>query len=143
MNRKALQAYFVNADNMLEILQAREEVFNKYILSKGKEYSSIKISARLNQMFNTLVADSKNQVNETFKDVNNPPAYKINLMIDMLKIMLDKKLKFVHKDIVSKELGELERLLKAKFESIKTLCAKKMDVAKQTFMRVQDEIKVL
>lgn len=93
-------------------------------------------------MFNTLVADSKNQVDDTFKDVNNPPAYKINLIIDMLKIMRDKKMKLIHKDIVNKELMELERLLKAKFEATKAECAKKMDVVKQTFIRVQNEVKV-
>ena len=81
-------------------------------------------------MFNTLVADSKNEVEDTFKDLNNPPAYKINLIIDMLKIMRDKKMKLIHKDTVSKELTELERLLKVKFETTKIECAKKMDIVK-------------
>ena len=90
-------------------------MFNKYILKEGKGYSSKKIYDRFNQMFNILVADSKNEVEDTFKDLNNPPAFKINLIIDMLKVMRDKKMKLIHKDIVNKELTELERLLKAKF----------------------------
>ena len=93
-------------------------------------------------MFNVLVADSKNEVEDTFKDLNNPPAFKINLIIDMLKVMRDKKMKLIHKDIVNKELTELERLLKAKFEATKAECAKKMDIVKQTFVRVQNDIKV-
>jgi hypothetical protein len=81
-------------------------------------------------MFNALVRDSKNEVEDTFKDYNNQPAYKINLIIDMLKVMRDKKMKLIPKDLVSKELTELERLLKAKFASTKAECAKKMEIVK-------------
>jgi|LakMenEpi03Aug12_release.lakeMendotaPanAssembly.Ray.scaffolds.fasta_scaffold279742_3 hypothetical protein len=81
-------------------------------------------------MFNTLVLDSKNEVEDTFKDYNNQPAYKINLIIDILKIMRDKKMKLIPREIVNKELTELERLLKAKFASTKAECAKKMEIVK-------------
>lgn len=114
----------------MDILQEREELFNKYILEEKNRYSASKIFKRFSDMFNILLSESKAEIEDTFKDYNNPPAYKINLMIDMLKIMRDKKLKLIQKDIVSKELSELELLLKAKFELTKNKCAKKMDAVK-------------
>jgi hypothetical protein len=81
-------------------------------------------------MFEALVRDSKNEVEDTFKDYNNQPAYKINLIIDILKIMRDKKMKLIPREIVNKELIELEQLLKDKFASTKAECAKKMEIAK-------------
>lgn len=55
-------------------------------------------------MFNELVESSKNEVNEIFKDYNNPPAQKINLMIDMLKIIREKKMKIIPKELVNSKL---------------------------------------
>jgi hypothetical protein len=130
MNIKQLEAFFVSADTILEILQAKEELFNNYILGTKNKYSASKIYSRFGQMFEALVRDSKNEVEDTFKDYNNQPAYKINLIIDILKIMRDKKMKLIPREVVNKELIELERLLKAKFASTKAECAKKMEIVK-------------
>jgi hypothetical protein len=43
MNIKQLEAFFVSADNILEILQAKEELFNNYILGTKNKYSASKI----------------------------------------------------------------------------------------------------
>jgi hypothetical protein len=125
MNIKQLEAFFVSADTILEILQAKEELFNNYILGTKNKYSASKIYSRFGQMFEALVRDSKNEVEDTFKDYNNQPAYKINLIIDILKIMRDKKMKLIPREVVNKELIELERLLKAKFASTKAECARR------------------
>jgi hypothetical protein len=142
MNNKQLEAFFASADTILEILQAKEELFNNYILGAKNKYSASTIYSRFGQMFNALVLDSKNEVEDIFRDYNNQPAYKINLIIDMLKIMRDKKMKLIPMDLVNKELTELERLLKAKFASTKAECAKKMENVKQTFLKVQNEIEI-
>ena len=49
---------------------------------------------------------------------NNLRAEKTNLLIDMLKIMKEKKLKLIPKETVYKELTEFERLLRDNFEKV-------------------------
>ncbi len=44
------------------------------------------------------MSDSKTEVEDTFKDYNNDPASKVNLLMNIFKIMKEKKFKMISKD---------------------------------------------
>lgn len=77
-------------------------------------------------MFNILVTDSKNEVKDTFKDYNNPIAYKINLLMNMLTIMQEQKMKLIPHQTVVKEHLSSGHLLKINFDKIRNECSQKL-----------------
>lgn len=87
MTLKQLQADLQTIDRTFEILKQRHEFFNKFILNKKNSYEFSTISHNLFKRFKQLVNDSKSEIEDTFKDYNNDPASKVNLMMNVLKIM--------------------------------------------------------
>lgn len=46
-------------------------------------------------MFSNFLKDFDNEVKETFKDYNSSPAYKIDLLIDILTMIHEQKMKLI------------------------------------------------
>jgi hypothetical protein len=69
--------------------------------------------------FKILVNESKNEVEDTFKDYNNDPASKVNLLMNTFKIMKEKKFKVIAKDELEQNNQDLSKLLKISFEKIR------------------------
>lgn len=86
--------------------------------------------------------DSKNEVEDTFKDYNNDPASKVNLLMNVFKIMKEKKFKMISKEHLDSNSAEMQRLIKAHFEKMKETCAEKLRIAREKTTEVNKEIKV-
>jgi frataxin-like iron-binding protein CyaY len=69
--------------------------------------------------FRKLIEDSKSEIEDTFKDYNNDPASKVNLLMNVFKIMKEKKFKMIAKDEIDHNSQELSRLIKTSFEKIR------------------------
>ena len=87
MTVKELEADLQTIDRNFEILKQRHEFFNTFILNPKNSYDYSVISGNLLKRFKKLVEDSKNEIEDTFKDYNNDPASKVNLLMNVFKIM--------------------------------------------------------
>lgn len=88
----------LNFDRTVEILKLRRDFFNSYILSEKSAYDFSAIEEKIVRRFNKLVSDSKTEVEDTFKSYNNDPASKVNLLMNVFRIMKEKKCKLIPKD---------------------------------------------
>lgn len=93
-------------------------------------------------MFNNLVADSKNEVKETFKDYNSQIAYKINLLMNMLTRMQEQKMKLIPHQTIVKELLSSDHLLKIHFEKTRSDCSQKLKILILNFEVQENIIKI-
>jgi hypothetical protein len=65
------------------------------------------------------VSDSKNEVEETFKDYNSDPSSKVNQLLNICKIINNKNFKMIPKNELERSYTDITKLLKTNFEKIR------------------------
>lgn len=60
--------------------------------------------------------EAKVEIEEAFNNLGGDPVTKINLLVNVLRIMKEKKLKLIADDELDQNYNELLRLLKYHFE---------------------------
>lgn len=98
------------------------QFFNQYILNENEAYDFNTISSGFPRKLKRFIEEAKVEIEDAFKNLGGDPVTKINLLLNVLRVMKEKKLKLIPDDELEKNYNELLKLLKYHFEKMKKEC---------------------